>query len=276
MSLTKKFLTLQRKVDRMIKMKESTISKNYKKTLDELRITMARMYEEYEIDGQLTFEEMSKYNRLQKLDKEVYDLVTGLYKDNSKIIRGTLRGIITTSYTNTLDIVQNGTEKKLKAIQKPLDVTKTINTEMSGLKWTERLHHGRSNAIYEVQKEIKRGLTQGDTYSTMTKRLKKALETDVVKANRIIRTESHRCFNQAKMDSLEDISKQGVKLKKKWVSSRDERVRGQHSQMDGVSVPVNDNFMLPDGAEGKSPGLIGEPQHDINCRCIVTVDIIAD
>lgn len=276
MSLDKKFITLQKKAERMSRMGEKTVAKNYRKLLEDLRLTMGRMYQEYEIDGQLTFSEMSKYNRLQKLDKEVYDLITELYKNNSTVLRGTLRGIVEISYINTLKAVQESTKKELKAIQKPLDVTKTVNNEMAGLKWTERMGKRRVDAIYEVQKEIKYGLTKGDTYGAMSKRLKDTLETDLSKANTIVRTEGHRCFSQAKMDSLNDIAKQGVKMTKTWRSSEDERVRSQHSSMNNVTVPYDSYFILPDGSSGPAPGLIGEPQHDINCRCIMTIDIVTD
>ena len=274
MSLDKKFITLQRKAERMSRMGENTVARNYKKLLDELRITMGRMYQEYEIDGQLTFEEMTKYDRLQKLDKKVYELITDLYKANTNVVRGTLGGIAKDAYDSSVAIVEGSTQKKLKGIIKPLDVGKTINNEMAGLKWTERMGKHRVDAIYEVKKEIKLGLTQGDTYGTMAKRLKGTLETDVKKANTIVRTEGHRVHAQAKKDSLDSIAKHGVKMTKKWLSGQDERVRSQHAAMNGVEIPYEDDFVMPDGVKGPSPGLIGQPQHDINCRCIITMDIV--
>lgn len=268
MSLEKKFLTLQRKAERMSRMGEKTIAKNYRKVLDELRITMARMYKDYEINGQLTFDEMSKYNRLQKIDKEVYELITELYKSNSTVIRGTLRGITEHTYKSTLSIVNDEVEKKIKGIYKPIDITKTINEEMAGLKWTERIGKHRNDAIYDVQKEIKYGFSKGDTYSTMSKRLKNTLESDISKAKTIIRTESHRCHAQAKEESFETISKAGVKFKEKWVSSKDERVRSYHQQLDGVTIERGEMFHSPSGAIGPGPGLMGNAADDIYCRCI--------
>ncbi len=273
MSLEQKLITLQRKVEKISKMGEKTITKNYKTILDELRITIGRLYQEYEINGQLTFTEMSKYNRLQKLDKEVYDLITNLYINNSKIITSTLKNIVELGYGDTLRIVKSETNKRLRGIRKSIDVTKTINEEMAGLKWTERIGKHRIDAIYDIQKEVKFGLTQGDSYGTMSKRLKFSLGTDVGKANTIIRTESHRCFNTAKIDSLNIISKQGVKMTKTWRTSEDERVRSQHDDMNNITIPYEDYFILSDGVKTFAPGLSGAPQHDINCRCIIIIDI---
>lgn len=274
MKLDKEFIELQKHIERLIKAGESDIARNYKKALDALRLYLAKLYAEYEIDGKLTFTEMSKYNRIGKVDKKVKNTISKLYKNNNKIIKGILRGITVDTHNNTIDVVESATGRKLKSIVKDIDVTETINTKMAGLRWTERMGKHRNDVIWDIQKEIKQGLTQGDTYGTMAKRLKKELGINAGKANTIVRTEGHRCHAQSKMNSLDSISKHGVKMMKKWISSKDERVRNQHSKMNGVEIPYEDDFVLPDGAKGKAPGLIGEPQHDINCRCIITVSIV--
>ena len=276
MKLDKEFIRLQKQIEKMSKHRETTVARNHKKVLDTLRRRLAKLYEMYEIDGQLTFDEMAKYNRLQKLDKEVEQMINELYKDNTKLIRGHLTGIAKETSLYTIEVVEGATQRKLKGIVKELDVSKTINDEMAGLKWTERMGKHRNDVIWDIQKEIKQGLTQGDTYGTMAKRLKKELEISATKSNVIVRTESHRVHAQAKADSLDSIAKHGVKMTKKWISSKDERVRSQHSEMDGVEIPYEDDFTMPDGATGKAPGLIGEPQHDINCRCIMTIGIVND
>lgn len=271
--LDKDFIALENKIYRLGKAREKTIAKNYKNTLDSLRITLARMYEKYEIDGQLTYSEMIKYNRLQKLDKEVQNLITKLYVANSKVIRGTLKGIIEDTYTNSIGIVNKHTSSRIKSIKKDVGTSKIINNDMAGLVWTERLKHGRGRAIYEVQKEVKQGLYQGDTYRTMTKRLKDKLDGDVYKTNRILRTEGHRCLASAKEESFEKISKAGIEFRKKYLSSNDERTREMHSALHGVIVDSDKPFIYQDGVETMQPGLSGASQHDINCRCVASLVI---
>lgn len=268
MNLDKEFLRLQSHIDKIIRTGEKDIARNYKETLDSLRSYIAELYSRYEAEGQLTFYEMNKYDRLSKMDKEIIKLILELYKGNSQVIRGTLRGVAEESYTNTLNIVNQATGRRIKGILKPTDITKTINSEMAGLKWAERMHYHRNTAIYEIQKEIKQGLTQGDTYGTMARRLKKKLEVDISKANTIVRTEGHRCHGQAKEDSFDTIQKAGVKFKEQWVSSRDERVRSYHEELDGVTINHGEMFYSPSGAAGPGPGLMGKPEDDINCRCI--------
>ena len=266
MKLDKQYIALQNKMIRMEKMGQKTIAKNYKKVLDDLRISMSKIYENYEIDGQISLQEVSKYNRLQKLDKEVSSMITNLYKSNSNAIKGTLEGIATTTYSNSIAIVEG--HKKLKGIVKELNVEKIINDDMAGLKWIERLNHHRSNAIYDIQKEIKQGLSTGDTYSTMAKRLKDKLGTDISKSNTIIRTEGHRVMGAAKEESFNEIARAGVIFKEQWVSGRDERTRSAHQSLDGIIINRGEMFKSPSGAIGPGPGLMGKAEDDCNCRCV--------
>lgn len=107
-------------------------------------------------------------------------------------------------------------------------------------------------------------------------RLNEALSGDVVNPMRIVRTEGHRVFSQAQKDRLDEAYKAGTKMTKTWISSKDERVRSAHAEMDGVTVPYEENFVMPDGARGFAPGMIGAPQHDINCRCTWKTDVLDD
>lgn len=271
MKLERQYKALQNKMIRLEKMGQKTIARNYKKTLDGLRITLSQIYQSYEIDGQLTFDEMAKYGRLKKLDADIYNSITNLYKVNSKAINGTLEGIVTDTYINSINIVNQVAKKSLKGIAKDINVSKTVNTEMAGLKWTERLDKHRVDAIYNIQKEIKLGLTQGDAYGTMANRLKGVLEVDIHKANTIVRTEGHRCHGQAKEDSFDYIAKQGIVFKEQWLSSEDEKVRSYHRGFGGLNGTIinrGELFHSPSGASGLGPGLMGSAKDDVNCRCI--------
>lgn len=281
MKLEKEFIKLQKKISKLEEKGQMQLARSYKNLLDELREEIGSIYRLYETDGVLTYNEMSKYGRLKNLDKKIIVSIMRIYNENNKTINNTLKAIASETYKETINILEVGTNKKLKGIVKELRYD-IINEQMAGLKWTERLQQGRSNAIYDIQKEIKQGLTQGDTYGTMAKRLKKVLETDLYKANRIVRTESHRVFAETQRDSLSSISKHGVKMSKKWVTSRDEAVRGNHPKdkmdhvsMDKVVIPEEDDFILPDGSTGYGPGLTNSI-NDINCRCFLVRDIIMD
>lgn len=271
--LDKQYIALAKKIERMEGLGQRALANNYKKLLGDLRKTIGRLYESYEIDGQLTFDEMAKYNRLAKLDKDVERVVTTLYRANGKAIRGTLTGVVTDTYKGSIGIVDGYANQKVKGIMKPFDVTATVNREMAGLKWTQRIAKQRVDLIYDIQKEIKLGLTQGDTYGDMAGRLLHAVGNDKNKSNIIIRTEAHRCKAESRQQSFNDIAKAGIEFKKKWVSGKDERVRSAHNELDGTIINQDEDFISPNGGVGYGPGQMNNASDDINCRCILTLVI---
>ena len=80
---------------------------------------------------------------------------------------------------------------------------------------------------------------------------------------------------------------------KTWHTMKDERVRPQrvyktksgwkqgkskgkydYQKMEGVQVPINEEFTLPSGAKTQAPGKSGVAGEDINCRCFLSYDVV--
>ena len=122
-----KFEELDNLVQKILKMSEKDIQKNYKNTLEDLRTTIRKQYDKYEKSGKLDIKEMSKYDRIKKFDEEVKDRLSNLYKDNNSLINATLTNICETTRDVVIDTAEKKTKKSLMAIKKNLDVEKTVN-----------------------------------------------------------------------------------------------------------------------------------------------------
>ena len=87
------------------------------------------------------------------------------------------------------------------------------------------------------------------------------------RAELIARTEMATARNTGHMQGMEAA---GIKYKE-WVAVTSDRKSGKvrrHYDMDGVRVPVGQDFTLPDGTKMPAPGI--GPIHQIaNCRCTV-------
>ena len=274
--LEKGFKKIAKRAERLEQKGVKSTSAHHKKTLDNLRLELAKLYEKHGVDGRIAWEDMSKYGRLDKLDKMIQKEVKALYKSTQKEIRSTLNRVAQDTYNNSITIVEKETGRKLRGIVKKLNVAKVVNDDMAGLEWITRTNNHRHNFIHKLSSDIRSGLKRGDTYQTLSRKLKEETQISANKANVIIRTEGHRVHSQARKDSLDGIAKQGIRMYKTWVSSQDERVREQHEEMNGVEIPYEDDFVLPDGTIGSAPALTGEAHHDINCRCIITVRMRED
>lgn len=168
---------------------------------------------------------------------------------------------------------------------------RTVENPISGLTLNSRLQKHRQDVIYGIKQQIGVGLTQGDTYTTMARRVAGEVEGDYKKAVRIVRTETHRVREAGFHDSASNVHNaaqaSGYGMTKTWRTMRDERVRPQHrykrgkkwvtvirgpydhQKMEGVCIPVDQQFDLGGGVMTDAPGQSGVAGQDINCRCFL-------
>lgn len=268
----KDFIKLDKDIERLMKKSEKNLFKGYKESLDYLKKEMADLYEKYGVGGKLTDTEMLKYNRMVALEKDIAITVKLLYERNNKEITSTLRKSFIDTSKSIVSIVEKDIGRTLKPITKAVDVNRTINQSMKGLHWGDRQSKHRNDLIYDIGKTVKEGLSNGETYSTMAKRLNKEMDISMRKATTIARTETSRVVNQTQKDTLDKVDKAGVKMLKTWNSVSDERVRYSHDVMDGVTIPYDEEFVLPSGFKGHGPKLLDDDgSESINCRCFISV-----
>jgi hypothetical protein len=105
------------------------------------------------------------------------------------------------------------------------------------------------------------------------------------RANVIARTETHSAAGYANHDYYSQASDSyGIQMLKQWVATSDARTRQQHSLMNGAKVPMDEDFIMPNGARmGFTGDSKGGAVHVINCRCVTLyhepediVDDVAD
>lgn len=276
-NLEKVFERINRAIGQKVAKGEREVARRYAKTLAEIRALTAEFYERYEQGGILTYEEMAKFDRLRKYQKEVTGMLGRLYKDLLRIITEILGGVYEEGYYLTAWAIETDVKAKLAYSSVTSEtILAMVNNPISGLTLKQRLEKNRADIISRIQQEVTQGLVRGDTYSTMAKRLKGSLEGDATKATRIVRTEAHRAQESAKHDAAVHANKQGVIMLKEWNSLEDERVRhkltANHRALNGKKVPVDELFKQGTG-KGPGPGLMGSPEHDINCRCFLTYTV---
>lgn len=283
MNLFEIFKLINRRIGQLIKKAERAIARQYAKTLVEIRKLMAEQYEKYEQNGELTLEEMLKYNRLNKLNKRINWIMGVNHKEVSKHMTKVLGEVYKDGYYLTAWGVETTTRTKLGyASVRPESLTAMLQNPVAGLTLKARLEKNRADIIHKIQQEVTQGLQENETYAIMAKRLKDSLEGDVVKATRIVRTEAHRCQESAKHNAAEHANKNGVIMMKQWNTLEDERVRpamgktgiANHRMLNNKKIPVNENFVGNLGT-GPAPGQLGvAPSENINCRCFLTYTVM--
>lgn len=264
---------INRAVGQLVKKAERAIAKRYANTLNQVRAELAKYFEKYERGGVLTYEEMARYDRLNRFIKYLDELLAKNHSELKTIIYDVLGESYKDGFYMTAWAVETDALSRLAySAIKPDGILRMIENPISGLTLSQRLEKHRSEVVWKVQQEVTQGLVKGETYGTMSKRLKETFEGDAVKSMRVVRTETHRAIEQAKHDSAAHATRNGVIMMKEWASSQDERVRSSHQHLDGTKIQMDENFKGKYGS-GPAPGQLGHPAEDINCRCVLYYSI---
>ena len=154
------------------------------------------------------------------------------------------KSVYENAYYRTALAVELGAGAKLNyTVLNPKVILASVQNPISGLTLNERLRKNAADVILKTKEQITQGLIKGEAYEKVSQRVKGVLENDVVKARRVVRTESHRNQNQGRLDSMGHASDFGVKILKVWVTAGDGDVRSSHRSMNGRKVPMDKNIV---------------------------------
>ena len=120
---------------------------------------------------------------------------------------------------------------------------------------------------------ITQGILQGEAIPKIAKRLASVADMDRKAAIRNARTYTTAAENKGRIDSYDRAEQMGIKVKKKWMATLDDRTRVEHRHLDG-QVRDNDEPFETDGYEIMYPGdPDAEPEMIYNCRCTLVAEI---
>lgn len=66
----------------------------------------------------------------------------------------------------------------------------------------------------------------------------------------------------------------GSPLAKTWVTMLDEKVRDTHQYLEGMTIPLDDEFYTYDGDHAQAPGGFTAAQNNVNCRCQLDISVM--
>lgn len=119
-----------------------------------------------------------------------------------------------------------------------------------------------------VQNVIRQGIIQGESIEGITRRMVESLGSRNRQRMRLFaRTAVTEAENAGRMEMLRDQLRMGIRVKKKWLATHDNRTRDSHREINGEVAEVKDTF---------SNGLMypgdpnGNPAEVYNCRCTLT------
>ena len=269
---------------------EAEIRKAYQELMKELRHYLADAYTQYAEEDRLSYAILQKHGYYARFLEEVEQKINDISPEVKRTIRSTVDQTYEYTYNGMIDCVKKAAPDTtvtagLKACT-PDVIRRAVENPVSKLTLNDRLEKHRKEIIYDIKRDISIGLMNGDRYSAMANRIRKSVDGDYKKAIRIARTETHRVREAGNHDAAQAVDEvlksgeSGMQMVKTWRTKKDERVRPakakgknrqyNHKKMDGVAIPVDEEFTLPSGAKTVAPGQSGVAGEDINCRCYLS------
>ncbi len=263
---------LNEESDKRLGSYEKTLKRAYTSLLQQMNNTIANTYAK--LDDNDLMGSLQKYHRKDNVEKTLTSLINEFSKAKYKGMYNQLRDQLLYSYQYYHTALSEVAERSITYTPLKTEwITSTIQNEITGLTLRESLQRDRQNIIYSLKSNLIQGVNRGETYSQMAKRMKEVVNGDYQKAVRIARTEVHRVKEAGVYESALKGQKAGIKQMKTWNSSNDGRTRKEHRRLDGKTIPLDEYFRVGN-AKALKPGDTGRAEHDINCRCFLTFEIV--
>lgn len=262
-----KFLTdLQKKQDKAL---EKELIQNYQRSLKEVKLKIADVYEKYETDGTLSMMEMNKYNRLLHLEKQIADILKDLEKKNYKLSKNKMVDNYIENHLASDFLISQHTGNPFTYTIDRNKIQQSLNNPVNGLLFDETHQKQANDFLHGLRQELTQSLIQGETYRQAAKRIQNRFDMAGNRALKIARTENTKLNTLSRLDSYQSAKDRGLIDKLRWVSGYDMRVRSNHAYLNNKTTDEEGFFHSRNG-KTKGPGLFGKASEDINCRCTIT------
>ncbi|PTL14778.1 phage head morphogenesis protein [Staphylococcus haemolyticus] len=258
-------------IEYLISNAEKEIEILFANRLKVIKQEIADMYEKYQTDDpHVTWTEFNKYNRLNKELTRIGEMLTEDYREVAKTIRQAQQNAYIEKFLMSLYLYEMASQTSMqfdvptasvinKAIEQPIEFIKLVPT----------LQKHRDEVLKKIRIHITQGIMSGEGYSKIAKSLRDDIGMTKAQSLRVARTEAGRAMSQAGLDSAKVAKDNGMKMKKRWSATKDNRTRDTHRHLDGQSVDIDDNFRSS-GCVGPAPHLfvgVASAKENINCRC---------
>lgn len=256
------------KTDAMLKTLEKNIKSVYTKAYQDMKAEATSVLAKINLNPDMPLSQkmalMAKYDRLNTLSTQLANVS---YEANSyaqKMINNEMVNVYKLNYNESAEklgfaLTDNTAVKKiLKGEENPFNMISSL--------------HDKVGIRNQMKGELMQGLLRGESINKIAHRFKNVSEKSLKDSIRIARTETTRVQNSAKMDIGAEGQRLGFEMWKRWVATTDGRVREDHLAMNGVEVPQDEPFVLPDGSKMMFPADISmgaDVSQVVNCRCTV-------
>jgi hypothetical protein len=252
------------KKEKKLKKEEKTttieLARTYKQARDELKSKIAT----FEQQGELTTTQVLQKKRAEEMKKNIEKQIKELTEKTNTTIETGIKTQYKTARTEEQKAIKTIVEIDFSIIPEK-QIKQAIKNPLDKVGFLKRNENNNNDNAIKLNRLLTNGLITGKSYSELAKIIDERFDVGFNNSIRIVRTENHRVAELGSQDARKEAISKGVKLKKRWLTSQDERVRDAHAELDGEMVESDEEFSLSTGESTMYPGGFGVPELDINC-----------
>lgn len=125
-----------------------------------------------------------------------------------------------------------------------------------------------------INSQILQGIVEGESIDKIAKRLKNVVNADESSAIRNARTMTTSAECKGRIDSYHKAISNGIRMKKVWIATSDDRTRAWHMELDGAEADVDEPFVNEYGEIMQPGDPDADPCNVYNCRCSIKMKFL--
>jgi hypothetical protein len=250
---------------------ERQIASTIKKSLDEVRAEISKIYEKYAIDGKLTKAQLMQYGRLSSIETNLMSKLDPVIKASLSKIKRIPTELYGDAYFSTAWAIDQASELRLGwgVLNKDI-ITETLDNTF----FSSAVSSYRPGFLKAIRAAMATGLANGKSFQDMIKDLAKVWDMKGWELLRIIRTEGMSAINAGQSDAYARAKANGIELDEIWDATLDGKTRPTHAQADGTKKDENGYFYVGrEKARYPSDENLTAGER-INCRCRIRAEIL--
>lgn len=176
----------------------------------------------------------------------------------------------TNIYFNTLKKAKNLSKKSISVKEWNNMIDNIVKNRQKAIRIKQVINGNARVLNKRVQNTVVKMYKDGKSWVQTSKELQREFGYNKNKAKSIAITEKNYYKSEAQLQSIDNIQEN---VKKTWIHTRAKEPRETHLQADGQAADKKGYFNIG-GLKTQAPQHFGIPSEDINCHCIMKVEVI--
>lgn len=208
----------------------------YQEASNDIQDEIFKMAKKMETDT-LSYSEMHKYNRLNKLNENINKTI----KELSKKVEKNAKIEIKEGFISNYDTTMKGLGELEYSLPNKKLIEQLLDYPWSGENFSSRLWENTRVLERNLNEIMVRGLVQGQTIVVMATELDNRMMRGYKEAHRLIRTETMHYLNESSLQAYKDAEVKQIQF---W-AALDERTCPECGEEHGKIYKIGDEPILP-------------------------------